>query len=205
MRCLFEQAQLPNFGCFIVYFIYRSNTRDRQVCIEMGVDLNSILDVKLLTVQEATRFFFQFARISEDDLDLHKIGNDIASRCHGLPIAIKTIAYTLKGKSKEVWEDALSSLNHHQLDERLHQIFEMGYNNLQEKETRSILLLCGLFHKEFDTLKEDLVRYGWGLSLFSNVDTLEEARNRLSKHIERLIDANLLIKSLDDGVSRCTI
>ncbi|KAJ9542064.1 hypothetical protein OSB04_028570 [Centaurea solstitialis] len=175
-------------------------SRNRQVCIEMGVELNSILDVKLLTVQEATSFFFRFARISEDvdlDLDLRNIGDHIASRCHGLPIAIKTIAYTLKGKSKEVWEDALSTLNHHQLDERLHQIFEMSYNNLQEEETRSTLLLCGLIHKDFDTPNEDLMRYGWGLKLFINVDIIQEARNRLSKHIERLIDANLLIRGED--------
>ncbi|KAJ9542255.1 hypothetical protein OSB04_028761, partial [Centaurea solstitialis] len=187
-------AALSNEGKKFLIILLTS--RDREVCIEMGVELNFILDVELLKINEATSFFFQFARISEDvdldlDLDLRNIGDRIASRCHGLPIAIKTIAYTLKGKSKEVWEDALSSLNHHQLDERLHQIFEMSYNNLQEEETKSTLLLCGLFHKDFDTPKEDLVRYGWGLNLFSNVDTMQEARNRLSKHIERLIDANL--------------
>ncbi|KAJ9542065.1 hypothetical protein OSB04_028571 [Centaurea solstitialis] len=175
-------------------------SRDRQVCIEMGVEVNSILDVKLLTIQEATSLFFKFARISEDvdlDLDLRNIGDHIASRCYGLPVAIKTITRALKGKNKEVWEDALSSLKHHQLDGRLYQIFEMSYNNLQEEETRSTLLLCALFHKDSDTPKEDLVRYAWGLNLFSNVDTIQEARNRLSKHVERLIDANLLIKSLD--------
>ncbi|KAJ9542209.1 LOW QUALITY PROTEIN: hypothetical protein OSB04_028715 [Centaurea solstitialis] len=192
-------SPLPNQG---VDFKILLTSRNRQVCIEMGVELNSILDVKLLTVQEAKSFFFQFARISEDvdlDHDLRNIGDDIAKRCHGLPIAIKTIAYTLKGKNKEAWEDALSSLNHHRLDERLHQIFEMRYNNLQEEEARSSLLLCGLFHKQLNTPKEDLVRYGWGLNLFNNVDNIQEARNRLSKHIEQLIDANLLIKSQDVG------
>ncbi|KAJ9550779.1 hypothetical protein OSB04_014824, partial [Centaurea solstitialis] len=191
-------SHLPNQG---VHFKVLMTSRNRRVCTMMGVEVDSILNVDVLKAPEAQSFFRQFVKFSDDvDLDLRSIGDDIASRCHGLPIAIKTIAYALKDKSnKHVWEDTLSRLKNHDIDEVLHQIFEMSYNNLHNEETKSTLLLCGLFPEDFDTPKEDVMRYGWGLKLFHKVYTIREARDRLNTCIDRLVDANLLIQSEDFG------
>ncbi|KAJ9542287.1 hypothetical protein OSB04_028793 [Centaurea solstitialis] len=193
-------SPLPNQG---VDFKVLLTSRDRGVCTMMGVELNSILDVKVIENSEAYNFFLQFVKASDDDndldLDSREIGEDIAIRCHGLPIAIKTIARTLKGKSKCVWEDTRSRIENKNVDGAVHQVFDISYNNLHDEETRSTLLLCCLFPEDFDTPTEELVRYGWGLRIFKKVDTIRKARNRLDTCIERLIHANLLIQSEEVG------
>ncbi|XP_024961260.1 probable disease resistance protein At4g27220 [Cynara cardunculus var. scolymus] len=192
-------SPLPNQG---IDFKVLLTSRDRGVCTTIGVQLDSILNVKVIENSEAYNFFLQFVRVSNDDdldLELREIGEDIANRCHGLPIAIKTIARTLKGKSKHVWEDTRSRIENKDVDEAVHQVFEISYRNFHDKETRSTLLLCCLFPEDFDTPVEDLVRYGWGLKIFNKVNTIRKARNRLYACIERLIHANLLIQSEEVG------
>ncbi|KAI3745635.1 hypothetical protein L6452_08036 [Arctium lappa] len=188
-------SPLPNHGVGIKILL---TSRIRDVCIRMEVD--SIFDVETVEDHEAQSFFHQCVQIPEGgdlDFDLHVIGNDIANRCHGLPIAIKTIAGFLKcyRSDKWVWENTLSSLKNKEVEEVVYKIFEISYNHLQNEEIRSTLLLCGVFPEDFDTPREDLVRYGWGLRLFKNVHTIREARNRLNTCIEQLINANLLIQS----------
>nr|XP_043622423.1 disease resistance protein At4g27190-like [Erigeron canadensis] len=186
---------LPNQG---IDFKLLLTSRSRDVCIEMGVEANSIFNVKLLANVEAQRFFWKFINGSGEatlDLDLLKLGDDIVTRCQGLPIAIKTIASTLEDKSKGVWENTLTRLQHHDIKEIVNKVFEVSYNNLKDEQTKSVFLLCGLYPEDFDIPTEELVRYGWGLKLFNKVYTVREARNRLNFCIKQLVNANLLIES----------
>ncbi|CAI9264701.1 unnamed protein product [Lactuca saligna] len=186
-------SPLPNQG---VNFKVLMTSRNRDVCTKMGVETNSILNVKILTEEESQGFFRQFVELSNDvDPELNKIGEDIVSKCCGLPIAIKTMVCTLRNKSKDAWNDALSRLEHHDIHNVVPKVFEMSYDNLQGQETKSIFLLCGLFPEDFDIPTEDLVKYGLGLKLFSRVYTIIQARTRLNACIERLMHTNLLIKS----------
>ncbi|KAI3517972.1 hypothetical protein L1887_06247 [Cichorium endivia] len=94
----------PNQGVDIKVLL---TTRDAHVCTNMGAEANSVFNVGLLSKLEAQNLFWQFVETS--DLELHnKIGDDIISKCCGLPIAIKTIACTLKNKRKDAWKDSLS-------------------------------------------------------------------------------------------------
>ncbi|KAJ9541950.1 hypothetical protein OSB04_028456 [Centaurea solstitialis] len=185
-------SPLPNQG---VGFKFLLTSRDQSVCTMMGVEVNSIFKVDVIKELEAQSFFQRCVEHSYDDHELHKIGEDIVRRCCGLPIAIKTIAITLKDKSKDAWRDALFRLEHHDIKQVVHKVFEMSYKNLQDEEIKSIFLLCGLFLEDMDIPIEDLLRYGWGLELFNKVYRIADARNRLNTCIERLIHANLLIRS----------
>ncbi|CAI9270375.1 unnamed protein product [Lactuca saligna] len=185
-------SPLPNQG---VDFKVLLTSRNRHVCTMMGVEGNSILHVGLLIDSEAQRLFWQFVETS--DHELHKIGEDIVRKCCGLPIAIKTMACTLRDKSKDAWKDALSRLEYHDVDNVASKVFKTSYDNLQDEETKSAFLLCGLFPEDFNIPTEELVRYGWGLKLFKKVYTIREARTRLNTSIERLIHTNLLLESDD--------
>ncbi|CAI9266132.1 unnamed protein product [Lactuca saligna] len=184
----------PNQG---VDFKVLLTSRDEHVCSVMGVEANSIINVGLLIEAEAQRLFQQFVETSEPEL--HKIGEDIVRRCCGLPIAIKTMACTLRNKRKDAWKDALSRLQHHDIGNVATAVFRTSYENLPDKETKSVFLMCGLFPEDFNIPTEELMRYGWGLKLFDRVYTIIEARNRLNTCIERLVQTNLLIGS-DNGV-----
>ncbi|CAH1435331.1 unnamed protein product [Lactuca virosa] len=107
------------------------------------------------------------------------------------------MACTLRDKSKDSWKDALSRLEHHDIENVASKVFKASYDNLQDEETKSTFFLCGLFPEDSNIPTEELVRYGWGLKLFKKVYTIREARTRLNTCIERLIYTNLLIK-VDD-------
>ncbi|XP_023760073.1 uncharacterized protein LOC111908478 [Lactuca sativa] len=185
-------SPFPNQG---VDFKVLLTSENKDVCAKMGVEANLIFDVKFLTEEEAQSLFYQFVKVSDPHLD--KIGKAIVRKCGGLPIAIKTIANTLKSRNKDVWKDALSRIEHHDIETIAHVVFQMSYDNLQNEEAQSIFLLCGLFPEDFDIPTEELVRYGWGLRVFNGVYTIGEARHRLNAYIELLKDSNLLIESDD--------
>nr|AAC02203.1 resistance protein candidate [Lactuca sativa] len=188
-------SPLPNQG---VDFKVLLTSRDKDVCTEMGAEVNSTFNVKMLIETEAQSLFHQFIEISDDvDPELHNIGVNIVRKCGGLPIAIKTMACTLRGKSKDAWKNALLRLEHYDIENIVNGVFKMSYDNLQDEETKSTFLLCGMYPEDFDILTEELVRYGWGLKLFKKVYTIGEARTRLNTCIERLIHTNLLME-VDD-------
>ncbi|XP_042755595.1 probable disease resistance protein At4g27220 [Lactuca sativa] len=185
-------SSLPNQG---VNFKVLLTTRNRDVCTMMGVEPYLIFNIKVLMEAESQSFFRQFVETSDDvDLELHMIGENIVRKCCGLPIAIKTMACALRSKSKDTWKDALSRLEHHDIGNVAYKVFETSYDNLEDEETKSIFLLCGLFPEDLDIPMEDLVRYGWGLKIFKKVYTIGEARIRLTTCIERLIHTNLLME-----------
>ncbi|XP_052624730.1 probable disease resistance protein At4g27220 [Lactuca sativa] len=190
-----EDIGLSPFPNQCVDFKVLLTSRDRNVCTMMGVEGNSILHVGLLIDSEEHRLFLQFVETS--DHELHKIGEDIVKKCCGLPISIKTMACTLRDKSKDAWKDALFRLEHHDIENVASKVFKTSYENLQDDETKSTFLLCGLFPEDFNIPTEELVRYGWGLKLFKKVYTIREARTRLNTCIERLIHTNLLLESVD--------
>nr|KAJ0221957.1 hypothetical protein LSAT_V11C200052260 [Lactuca sativa] len=190
-------SPLPNKG---VNFKVLLTSRDSHVCTLMGAEANSILNIKVLTAVEGQSLFRQFAKnAGDDDLDpaFNRIADSIASRCQGLPIAIKTIALSLKGRSKSAWDVALSRLENHKIgsEEVVREVFKISYDNLQDEVTKSIFLLCALFPEDFDIPTEELMRYGWGLKLFIEAKTISEARNRLNTCTERLRETNLLFGS----------
>ncbi|XP_023760079.1 uncharacterized protein LOC111908484 isoform X1 [Lactuca sativa] len=186
-------SPFPNQG---VDFKVLLTSRDEHICTLMGVKANSVINVGLLTEAEAQSLFQQFVETSEPELC--KIGEVIVRKCCGLPIAIKTLACTLRNKRKDAWKDALSRIEHYDIRSVAPKVFETSYHNLQDEETKSIFLMCGLFPEDFNIPTEELMRYGWGLKIFDRVYTIREARNRLNTCIERLVQTNLLSESDDD-------
>ncbi|CAH1421776.1 unnamed protein product [Lactuca virosa] len=161
----------------------------------MGVTADSVLKVSVLEEGEARSLFLQFLEPSDNvDPELHKIAEEIVRKCCGLPIAIKTMACTLRSKSKDTWKNALSRLQHHDINTVAPTVFKTSYENLQDEVTEATFLLCGLFPEDFNICTEDLLRYGWGLKLFKKMGTIREARYRLKACIERLMHTNLLME-----------
>ncbi|KAL4578794.1 hypothetical protein LXL04_014925 [Taraxacum kok-saghyz] len=185
-------SPLPNQG---VHFKVLLTSRDKDVCTKMGVEADLVLNVGLLIEEEAQSLFNEFVQTS--DPELLEIGEDIVRKCCGLPIAIKTMGCTLRGKDKDTWRDALARLENHDIKTITSVVFETSYNNLYDDETKATFLLCGMFPEDFNIPMEDLVRYGWGSKIFKGVHTIRNARYRLHTCIERLMHTNLLIKSDD--------
>ncbi|PWA69387.1 NB-ARC domains-containing protein [Artemisia annua] len=172
-------------------------SRDANICRQIAVDADSVLEVvrvDVLEEGEAHDFFSRIAGISDErDRDLYKIGSGIVKKCGCLPLAIKLIAATLNSQNEFVWRRTLKCLKNNDLDKNVQEIIEISYKNLKREEDRAIFLLCGLFPEDSNIPIEDLTRYAWGLKLLKQVSTMEDARDSTQMSVSNLKNAYLLI------------
>ncbi|KAM3288800.1 disease resistance protein SUMM2-like isoform X1 [Capsicum chacoense] len=171
-------------------------TRLRDVCDDM--EAKKIVDVEILSEKEAWILFREKAGNSADDSSLSEVAQKVAKECKGLPLAIVTVAGALKGKIKASWEDALVELqkaapkNIRGVLADVYQPLKISYNHLESDEARYVFLLCSLFEEDSNIWTKELLRYGVGLGIFSELENLERARNRVSNLLETLRNCFLL-------------
>ncbi|KAM3205799.1 hypothetical protein P3L10_029209 [Capsicum annuum] len=180
-----------NYWCKVIL-----TTRLRDVCDDM--EAKKKVHVEILCENEAWLLFRQKAGNSADDLSLPDIAEAVAKECKGLPLAIVTVAGALKGKTKRSWEDALLELkkaaprNIRGVLADVYQPLKISYNHLGSDEAKDAFLLCSLFEEDSNIWTEELLRYGMGLGIFSELENLECARNRVSNLLETLKNCFLL-------------
>ncbi|KAM7480866.1 hypothetical protein LguiB_005449 [Lonicera macranthoides] len=173
-------------------------SRSEIVCTQMGTQKN--FPIQVLSETEAWGLFKEMAGYCADaDDDVRRIAGEIAKECGGLPLALITIAKALKNRKKHVWIDALQQLrkstvtNINGIDELVYSRIELSYNYLKSKQAKSLLLLCCLFQEDERIPIEVLLRYGVGLELFEDLDTLAETRNRVDSLVDELRSSYLLL------------
>ncbi|TXG55670.1 hypothetical protein EZV62_020926 [Acer yangbiense] len=184
-------------GCKIVL-----TSRIEDVCVQMKA---KTFQVGTLSKEESWGLFRDVAggNIVDND-DINPIAREVADECGGLPIALVTVAGALNNrKSKYVWIDAAQQLkksaptNIKGFDQRVFPSLKLSYNFLGNKELQSIFLLCCSFPEDFNIPIELLTKYGMGLRLFQEVDTVEEAKSRAHTVVSILITSFLLIPGND--------
>ncbi|KAG8479753.1 hypothetical protein CXB51_029563 [Gossypium anomalum] len=95
---------------------------------------------------------------------LSPIATEVAKKCGGLPIAIRTLATPLSRNFRGVAANAYSAI-------------KVSYDRLQSEKHKQIFLLCSLIGH--NALFEELLMYAMGLGLFHGVNTVEETRNTI--------------------------
>ncbi|GJR86114.1 NB-ARC domains-containing protein [Tanacetum coccineum] len=171
-------------------------SRDENICQQIAVDADSVLEVvrvNVLEEGEAQDFFSRIAGISEErDRDLYQIGCDIVKKCGCLPLAIKLIAATLKCQKKFVWRRTLKHLKKNDLDKNVQNIIKISYESLVHDD-KVIFLLCGMFPEDYNIPIEDLARYAWGLKLLEQDSSMGDARDSTQTSVSNLKNAYLLM------------
>ncbi|OMO70425.1 Disease resistance protein [Corchorus olitorius] len=178
-------------------------SRDLNVLSMMESSRN--FSVGVLEEEEAWNLFKKMAgeRVVESP-DLYSTAVEIAKKCAGLPIAIVTVARALRNKSPFQWRDALHQLrtpsprNFTGIPAQIYSAIELSYNHLEGEELKSTFLLCSLMCA--DTPVSDLVKYGVGLGLFQDINTIEEAQDRAHSLVHQLKSSCLLIDSFFEDV-----
>ncbi|KAM7477480.1 hypothetical protein LguiA_025693 [Lonicera macranthoides] len=173
-------------------------SRNTDVCSQMGTQKNFAIEI--LSEQEAWGLFKEnVGNCVDADDDVRHIAGKVAKECGGLPLAIVTVAKALKNKKKHAWDDALQQLrkstvtNIKGVHKLVYSRIELSYNYLESKHAKSLLLLCCLFQEDEEIPIELLVRYGVGLELFEDLDTLVETRNRVNSLVDELRSSYLLL------------
>ncbi|XP_049396972.1 probable disease resistance protein At4g27220 [Solanum stenotomum] len=176
-------------------------TRSRNVCEVM--EAKKIIEVGTLSEEEAWCLFKEKAGDSVDVPSIHGTAKEVAKECKGLPLAIIIVAGALKRKTKPSWEDALRQLRRAEarnipgVHEKVYESLRLSYDHLGENEAKYLFLLCSLFEEDSNIWTEELHLFGMGLGIFSGIENLEDARNRLSLLLEILKDGFLLSQGSD--------
>uniref|UniRef100_A0A2C9WIT6 AAA+ ATPase domain-containing protein n=1 Tax=Manihot esculenta TaxID=3983 RepID=A0A2C9WIT6_MANES len=159
---------------------------------EMGTQKEFRLDV--LQDEEAWSLF-EMTVSSAKNSKLPPIAAEVAKKCAGLPLLLLIMATDLRNREAYAWSNKLKQLSEFdnaEINSKVHAVLESSYYNLCGNEVKSLFLLCGLIGQSNIQI-QSLLKYIMGLSLFKNISTVEEARNKLRDLIDTLKAQSLLL------------
>ncbi|XP_021823842.1 probable disease resistance protein At4g27220 [Prunus avium] len=168
---------------------------------EMNMEKEFRLEV--LSVEENWSLFEKMVGDVVKDDRIHEVATEIAKKCGGLPVSVVAVARSLRSATTlEEWRVALrdfKSIDEQGLTESAYLTLEWSYNRLDANELKPLFLLCGIIAGGGCTISlSDLLKYAMGLSLVKNVDTVEEARDKLISLAKKLIKDYCLLLGIDD-------
>ncbi|KAF9599401.1 hypothetical protein IFM89_036958 [Coptis chinensis] len=174
-------------------------TRIQGVCESMEMDEK--IEVKVLSEEDSWNLFRSKAG---GVVDLFKtVAGNIVKECKGLPLAIVTLGLALRNKGDiAVWNDTLARLKK-SISEKMEPVnasIRLSYYFLQDETTKMCFLFCCMFPEDFEIPPDVLFGYMMGEKLIRDVNTFEEARNRLQATVEKLTSAGLLLKDDDESI-----
>ncbi|KAK7822936.1 disease resistance protein [Quercus suber] len=128
-------------------------SRFRDV-LATDMDAQEIFSVGVLLNDEAKYFFSKIVGDLAENLNFQSTMVEVVKECAGLPIAITTVANTLKNqKNPNVWKDALRQLKRANptqikgMHEKVYSSIKFSYNFLS-KEAQSLFLFCSSFEED---------------------------------------------------------
>jgi len=198
----FDQIGLPNSdnhkGCKVLL-----TTRELGVCEQM--ECGKTIQLQHLTEEDALIMFKMYAKLSNISSRsiLDKV-REIVTLCKGLPVAIVTIARSLKGKTyRAEWDVALNSLKKPvsmgNVDPNLVDIFKclkFSYDNLEDEKAKGLFLLCSAFPEDKEISVELLTRLGIGVNVFGKgYDKYNDARSQAIAEKNKLLHSCLLLET----------
>ncbi|KAH0689005.1 hypothetical protein KY285_009183 [Solanum tuberosum] len=179
-------------------------TRQKDLCTAIGT---KGIPLKLLSEEESSHLLRKYACTSTSDLcpELDSMVMNFVKECQGLPLALVTVGSALRGKEQVEWEAALQLLKKSQpfsptyASKTIFSCLDLSYNFLENEEIRLCFLMCCLYPEDREISIEDLTRDWTGKGLFSDVDTIEEARARVCLRVGQLKSSCLLLDVGKEG------
>ncbi|KAK4852577.1 hypothetical protein QYF36_025166 [Acer negundo] len=142
--------------------------------------------------------------IYNDSPTLNGVVKKVVGECRGLPIAIITIGSALREKPIDDWKCVSNKLKMSKftdietVDQNAYACLKLSYDFLKGEETKFSFLLCSFFPEDYEIDLEELLRFGLGLDLYGDANTIEEARRQLHAAINNL-KASCLLLDADEG------
>ncbi|XP_071939851.1 probable disease resistance protein At4g27220 [Coffea arabica] len=176
----------------------------------MGLRKTMEIPLRLLSDDESWNLFKTNAGSLADTFSPQQddVAMKVARECCGLPLALVTVGRALRNKDLELWKAALQQLKKSKPlnincneEKNIFSCLKLSYDQLQSEDAKECFLLCCLFPEDHDIKIEDIASYGLGKGMFTDVDTMEEARRETRWIIRNLTDCCLLLdSSTEDSV-----
>ncbi|KAK2441172.1 disease resistance protein [Trifolium repens] len=153
-------------------------TSDQHVCTLMNCQKE--IHLGILSEDESWILFQKHAQVDDQFSDsMDSVPRKLCDECKGLPITIKTLASSLKGKQNTEWEIALAKLRDSEaLGDPLN-CLKLCYDYLLKPDEAQLLQVCSLYPQEHHIPSEDLVRCALGLGIQSNRIFIQTLMNKL--------------------------
>ncbi|CAN6721641.1 unnamed protein product [Malus baccata var. baccata] len=173
-------------------------TRKQEVADMMGAPTHTIY-LERLSEQNCLSIFNRMAFYNRDrDGVLEAIGEEIAKKCNGLPLAAKTMGSLMRyKKTRKEWQEVLNS-QIWDLEEVEQQVFQpllLSYFDLAPTVKRC-LLYCVIFPKDHLIYKDDLIQ------LWMSQDYLNSKGNTEKETIGQRCFDNLAMRSFFQDFER---
>ncbi|KAH0713947.1 hypothetical protein KY289_009906 [Solanum tuberosum] len=135
-------------------------TRKESVAKTMCAD-HCAITVGTLSSEDSWALFKRHSLENSDHPELEEVGKEIAVKCKGLPLALKTVAGTLRGKSEvDEWRNILRSEIWDQrcLNGILPEL-RLSYNDLPP-DLKRCFAFCAIYPKDYEFCKDQVI-YLW--------------------------------------------
>jgi len=169
-------------------------SKNQDVLLKLDVQKDFTFRLELLSKTETWSLFQSTAGDVLNDIRFKDVADKIAIKCAGLPLLIVTMASGLRSKDIAAWKDALGNLQsdgRKEMDAIIYSALEWRYNWLGSDEIKALFLLSAVL--EYCTA-DYLLKVAMGLEIFKNINTVDDARNRLHSIIESLKASCLLLE-----------
>ncbi|KAH7836198.1 hypothetical protein Vadar_033617 [Vaccinium darrowii] len=167
--------------------------------------------VELLTEQEALTLFLSIA-VGHDTMlapEVEEIATDVAKECACLPLAIVTVAGSMRGlNGKHDWRNALNELISSTKDtsdgeNEVFQRLKFSYSRLGNKVLKDCFLYCSLYPEEFDIPVKELMEYWIAEGLIAEMTSVEAMFDKGHALLGKLTHSCLLESSTNRDGQEC--
>ncbi|OMO99012.1 Disease resistance protein [Corchorus olitorius] len=178
-------------------------SRSQNVLLEFEeMDAQNTFPIDVLDDKEASNLFMKI--VGENiSPELQIEGNEIAARCGGLPVAISTVARTLRNKSISAWRSARKQLENpssgglKDISAAVYTALKLSYDHIEGEKVKRFFLFCSML--PHDALIQDVLKYSIGLGLLLGDYRVEDARDRLLTWVSHLKASGLLMDSYNNN------
>ncbi|KAM3743841.1 hypothetical protein ACB098_06G005700 [Castanea mollissima] len=187
-------------GCKLVL-----TTRDIEVCTHM--DCVSI-EMDLLSEEESWDLFLK--RVGHDVLntrDIEPIVKEVVKKCAGLPLAIVTIAGSLKTASGvSEWRNALNELRTPEKGAKyvnaaaIFETLRFSYDRIKDEGLQHCLLYCALFCEDHEFKRDELIEDLIDEGIIERMESRQAEFDRGHTMLNKLERACLLETGIDRNV-----
>ncbi|GLT27133.1 hypothetical protein SLA2020_417180 [Shorea laevis] len=196
-----------NNGCKLVL-----TTRSQEIARSMGCRR---IKVETLSGMEALKLFLN--KVGDTSLldhqggyknDLESILKGIVDECGGLPLAIVTVA----GSLKEIFEPRLWKVALNQLrdckrnvtgtdDDDAFRILKFSYERLKNPKIQYCFLYCALYPEDYNIPKEEIIEYWIDEGFIDEMETRHAMKDE-GHDILRKLEDNCLLESTKDNYKK---
>lgn len=180
-------------------------TRSLDVCRRM----DCLRETRMDPLPEAEAWTLFLSKVGEDLLSFGEsvtVARSVADKCSGLPLALITIASSMKGEySLPIWKNTFNELNKNiqtvnsvDVKDMIFQNLRFSYDRLNNSEIKNCFRSCTSYHEDLGISKQQLIQDWIKKGLIGDIGNMQAKLDRGEAILRQLVD-NCLLEKVETG------